>query len=526
MAFDWDNYEAVPAAAPMQQPAPAVPSQAPAQVPAAAAASPQAFNWDEHPAVAPPAAAAPSEAESAMRGAAQGATMGFSNRIEGAGNALMDKVLGNDQGKSLSDLYNQREAQATSSNAAAQAAHPYIYGGANLAGGVGTGLLTGGMGATTSLGRMAVGAGMGAAAGVGYGNPSSVNDGAAEALKGALVGGAVSGVAEGISNALNPSSLKSTAENMAEKATGATGKQRGLFTPNTGRELLDRDIVNFGSSPSDIAGNAQGAMDAAEAQKSGLMSGELSKATVDSNDVYDYIRNKISAMSGDPSKAPLATKLESKLEDITNAVGDSGSEIPLGQSEEIRRGFDKAAKWSSNSDSNELEANKIVANAYREAGEDAAKSVSPEAGQAFKEAKTTQHILIPAQEAAEKRADVLNQSPIGGLLDIGASGVGASIGHAIGGGPLGTVVGAGAGLVTKALRPRLASMGAVSADKLADVLRATPAALGPWAEQLTQAMSRGATSLGATNYVLMQTNSDYRQHMENLFNDNGNNQAQ
>lgn len=303
-------------------------------------------------------------------------------------------------------------------------------------------------------------------------DPLQIKDRALNAGVGAGLGAAAPVVLHGAGNASSKVSqyLRNKAAQLAETATGATGAQSANFVPGTGRKLLNKGIIKFGSSPADIGKNAESALDAAQASKMGLIEKDLAGASVDRNKVYDAIQKKIAALRGDESQTALVRQLESKLDDVIGAADASGSSIPLSKSEGVRRGFDKAAKWDSNSDAPTREANKVLANIYRESGEDAAKAVNPSAAEQFKGEKTLQHTLLPVVEAAEKRAAQLKQSPHGGLLDMTSGGLGATVGGVVGG-PAGAALGAGAGLAAKALRPRYASMGAIGADALSQMLR-------------------------------------------------------
>lgn len=274
-------------------------------------------------------------------------------------------------------------------------------------------------------------------------------------------------IAEGAAGATKRG-LEGAADRLWIKATGATGKEAAKFAPDTADAV--RQVGRFGDGPAQIAGRAQAAMDAAEESKQGLFNGPLQGVTVDRNAIYNAIQGKIAELSGDESKLGIVKQLDSKLEDITGIAHRDGAAVPLPKSEEIRRGFDAKAKWNGNSDADTIEANKILANIYRQAGEDAASAVSPELGAKFKANKTTQSLLIPVQKAAEARASTLHQSPHGGLLDMAALGAGAEVA-----GP----AGAAAGFVAKQLRPRFASMGASTADQLAKAAPAVAAGVTP-----------------------------------------------
>lgn len=324
-----------------------------------------------------------------------------------------------------------------------------------------------------------VGAAYGAAANPGdiegeYGG-LQVGGRAKNAAIGAGIGAAAPVLLTGASKATEKvqSYLKKKAEKLAENSTGATGKEAQSFVPGTGRQLLDRKIVKFGSSPKGISERAESAIDTAEARKDAILGDELPGVTVDRNTIYNRIRDKIKGLRGDESQLDLSRKLEGKLDDVLGAADQSAIELPLPQSEKIRKGFDRASKWDSAADSATRDANKEMAGAYREAAEEAATAANPELGAQYKDAKATQQLLIPVRNAAARRTAVTQQSPHGGLMDAAYAGVG----HAAAGG-----VGAVAGLGVKGLRPRLSSSAAVSADvasKIAGRLRGGLGAVNP-----------------------------------------------
>lgn len=500
--FNWDDYPAA--------------SLAPATTPAPTPAG--AFNWADHPAAA---SQPPSTLEAASRGALQGATMGFGDEVTGGGEALYDKVLGDSMGKSLSQLYSQHTDEARQANAAAQKAHPWAYGGGNLAGGIASGALTGGIGAESALGRVGVAAAQGAVSGVGFGNADSVTDGAAEAAKGALIGGAVGGVVEGAKGVYN-TLTGNLAPALAEKATGATGafaKKNFLPDYGTGKELLKRKMLSLGDGPADIAAKADAALDQSwKGITDSTNALSENGATVDRNTVLDFIQKKIDSMKGDDSQLGLVDQLKTRMKGIEsqlpgdatevgaeNAAEDIGSNIPLNQGEEIKRGYMGKSNYL-NPEANQ--ADKIVAQGYRQAVEDSAVEADPGLASQFKKDKETYGLLSPVSVAAGSRASTLNQSQFGGFLDQAAD-------FAAGGGVKG-VVGAAA---RREIAPRIASVVAVGADKLAEVLRKAPESLGPFRQQLTDAMNRGGVSLAATNSILNQTSEAYREHMKTVFGD-------
>ena len=103
---------------------------------------------------------------------------------------------------------------------------------------------------------------------------------------------------------------------------------------------------------------------------------------------------------------------------------------------------------------------------FRSAVEDAAQKNDPATADLFLEGKQVHGLLNPIEEAAVRRASTTNQSPAGGLLDVGAAG----FGHASG------IPGAGlvAPIARRVISPRIASSVAVGSDGLANMLMQSP----------------------------------------------------
>jgi hypothetical protein len=167
------------------------------------------------------------------------------------------------------------------------------------------------------------------------------------------------------------------------------------------------------------------------------------------------------------------------------------------QSELEKRAFAKKAKNWMDPDINRPA--KIVQNEFNRASENVANSYSPEIANVFKENKKLYGLYSPVQEAAQKRATTLSQSPMGGLLDVAAVSAG-------GGGPLGLVSAA----ARKVIAPRGANIAAKLSDKVSNLLQTNPQALGKYAKPLSDAIARGPAALASTNFLLQQTDPEYR----------------
>ncbi len=252
--------------------------------------------------------------------------------------------------------------------------------------------------------------------------------------------------------------LGEVAEKAAVNSTGATGKQAANFANDAGRQLLDRKVVKFGDSQAKIAERASVAVDKANTQiDSALSSLDKQGATVDTNTVYNTIREKITEMRKDPSTADIADHLEKELDNVLKSAEASGStQTTLSAAEKTKRGYNrKAGNWA---DPEKGMSGKEMYRAYKDAVEKAAQAADPATAKLFEEGKKSYGLLRPIQEAAERRAATTSQSPVGGLLDMSTIMAGAQTGS-----PILPVAGP---MMRRLVAPRLSSAAAVGADKI------------------------------------------------------------
>lgn len=204
--------------------------------------------------------------EAGLRGAAQGASLGFSDEMSGAANALVGSFKG--EGK-FSDLYKKFRDEARAQEDAAKADSPASYMSGLLGGSVALGFVPGanillparGAGIAANVGKAALAGGM---TGLGTSEEKDVEGMAFDTATGAALGGVTQYGLDKAGQALKflkPNSLKGYAEQQAVKAAGAMKKDFNILEQTgrlheTGRDLLDKKIVTAFGSLDDVANKA------------------------------------------------------------------------------------------------------------------------------------------------------------------------------------------------------------------------------------------------------------------------------
>jgi hypothetical protein len=458
----------------------------------------------------------PTELESAGRGLAQGGTLGFADEIAGAGQkvgmwlqGLMNNQDLNEESKAkyadlVSKSYGQGRDEYRAADVEAQKANPTAYGAGQLTGGIASGLAMGG----TGLGAMTA---QGAVQGLGSSEADLTEGDVLGAGKDVLMGGALGAGAGLAGKALSKVPVKDLtskiskylgkgAEKLAVNATGATASQASKFSPEAGRELLERGLVKFGDTTENIAERAAKELGESEATIGRSLS-ELDKqgVTVSNEKIVREIEDQINTLKSDPSQADLVRKLQSTLNDITMS-GEQA--VPISQAEQIKRGFQRKVNWNT-PETNPLNAK--VSDVYKEGVEAAALEADPALAKQFTEAKKTYGLISPIEEAAQRRALAQNQTPFGGFGDILAGGFGSVAG----------IPGALAGVAAKrVIAPRIASSAAVVTDTaskaLAKLVEKTPESFGKYASILKTAALKGGNSLAVADYVLSSKDPEYK----------------
>ena len=192
-----------------------------------------------------------SEAESTVRGAAQGASLGFADEISGGAEALWEKAKGDPT--AFGELYKKFRDESRSNFKKAQDANPDEYLAGEVTGAVGTAFVPGMGGA--NLVKLAA---MGGAAGLGASESETIGGQLVDTGKGIVTGAALgaagklagAGASKVLSKARQPigETLKEFAEERAFKALGPVKKHadEALAKGNLkqiGRQALDEKIV-------------------------------------------------------------------------------------------------------------------------------------------------------------------------------------------------------------------------------------------------------------------------------------------
>lgn len=465
-----------------------------------------------------------SQLESGLRGAAQGIGMGFADETTGGLEALWNKVKGDP--RAFGDLYKQYRDESRSNYNAAEEANPITYGGGQIAGGVGSLLIPGlnvakGAGLAATAGKAALQGGL---TGIGSSEADDLSGLAKDAASGAAIGGVLGSAGHAIGAAIPKvgEALDSTAEKLAGRALGA---ERGTFKKlgedkirEAGRYALDEGIVTPLASTESMA-----ARNAATQQRAGRGMGDVYKAIDEQGassfnplDVAGKVDEKVGSFWRSPINRGETNQLENTLESILMR-GDKN--IPLTEAQTLKQELGKVANWKNTLNITDKErmardAYGVVSGAIDDATEQGAKAIGKEAlTDTLKQSKKLFGNSKTAEELLSNKQAREQGNRMFGLTD---SIVGAG---AFAGGPATSLAAVG----TKKLAERYGMQtAAYSADKLANIVKSTPERFGKYGSVLQKAAERGGTSLGATHFVLMNSDPSYRETVKGLEGDQGN----
>jgi hypothetical protein len=501
---------------------------------------------DATPAKAKP----PGGAESFLRGAEQGATLGFADELGGGLQGGMQWLANKMPEGSLrwagienykggetapSETYRAARDENRERYQAAADASPTAYGAGGLAGGVLSSVLVpGAAGVRTAAGAAKAGALYGAGAGLG-GSEADLLEGDVggalldTGLSAGIGAGAGAGVAlarpvaSWASRAIRPR-VEDFAARRAIKATGAIQSdikgesERRLL--DIGRQLLDTGVVTRGVSKQDLARRATDIKKGA-----GAVIGDVLEKADASGTRFDWgaVLSKMDAAMKDLGQAGRealkgdirrfvygasrvaqknggfveANKLKSVLQDSTNFKADPKLKTNflkrlggiLNEEIESQMSGKLGGQLAS-----EFQAAKRLYGAMKVAGKGAKRGLERELGHRF---------LSPTDQIA---------SGIGG---VGGAVYGLSRGDDAGGIATKAAAGAAAGFGHKWLRQKGSSYAAATAksasNALRDVVRTRASSLGKYGTALARALQAGDDKFAVTDYVLSQRDPEYRE---------------
>lgn len=289
-----------------------------------------------------------SQLESFLRGGAQGASLGFAPALVGAAESAptaLKAVTGNASMEDLLQAYKKSRDASNANFQASEKANPGSYLAGGIAGGVALAPLL--PEAAGALGAAKLGAGIGAASGLGQ----SVSEGSDlsqtgknVALQG-LTGGALGGALGKLTSLLAPESLENAASRQALKATGITksqakklGSEKAL---EQGANLLNKNeftespVISAMASPEDMlenattlkenSGKAIGSM-LEQLDTAAQNNQELSDKLVDPKKITNYIDElkKQYLLNGEPSEA--LSSAYNQLDNVSKDIAKFGED--------------------------------------------------------------------------------------------------------------------------------------------------------------------------------------------------------
>ena len=511
------------------------------------------------------------ELESLARGATQGLTFGLADEAVGGLEAAFDVATTDKSVSDFLDLYKTRRDESRSNFKKAEQDNPGTYMAGDIAGSVASSFIPG-LGwtnatkAATTAGRLGL-AGLSGAVNAAGRSEADLTEGdvgqfAGDVGVGAAMGAGFQAVGDKVGKLISSKAqladdagdaLKGAAERRAFKAAvGNQGKvyesaQRTGTVNRIGRDLLDEDVVTFGTSARNIAERAKGKQDEAWEGIEGLFSQIDETApdgVVSGKQIADDIVDFATKIDSPNDRAAVEKLLEQAAE-----FEDMGS-LTLAEAQRLKNRY----KWDPR-DPNKIPVGKDAANhiylALKNAQESGVERVIKPAGggaaadqfadvlktgsgtsfarpgsAVLREAEAVAPELAPAQrlelyknlkkkfgsmataeDAAETLANRQEKNRTLSLTDMMAAGAQyvANPGDAL----KALAVGVG----SKTLRERGSSMAAVGMDKLGDVVKASPEAFGKYAPALQEAARRGGHSLGVTHFLLLQQDPGYRKQL-------------
>lgn len=462
--------------------------------------------------------------ESALRGAAQGASLGFADEITGAIQGVRDVVLTDAELGDLSERYATHRDESRRNYADAEAANPITYGAGNVAGGAATMFVPGlnvAKGATIANATLK-GAALGMAGGAGSTKQSGI--GALEDIAlGGITGGALGAVGQKIGNSLSsaPSRVADTVNDFAEKrafkalqpSLNLQRKAEAMGRVNSiGRELLDNKIISATDSVEDMIPKLKAA-GLAKDQALGAVRDivESTGAKTDMRPVmYDALWDGLDNKGMGTKAAQVARAYSREAENIMQVPERGINDIVA-----LKGSLGEAANYNKLTGATPAnEGAKKAYNAVRNLEDDLVRTAAPDKLDDYQLTRELSSHYKQALESANDAAARNSKNRSFGLTDtIAMAGQ-----VAADGGVSGVAKGVAFGLANKAARERGNALLAVGADKLGDLIKRDPVAFGKYSSILSNAAARGGTSLSATHFLMQQRDPEYRETIQRIMN--------
>lgn len=428
----------------------------------------------------------PSKIESALRGAAQGASLGFADEIVGGvkafGKDMVDAVTGKGSAdgdyKQFRDEYRQADKSAKDEN-------PASYTSGEIGGGLATVFIPG-MGVVKGakiLNLAKQGAAIGGVAGAGYSESGDLSGIAKDAAVGAAIGAAAPYALKGAGKVIKGAGrgAKNSAERFAARAVGAergTIKKYGADkVQQAGRYALDNKIITPINSTDDLISRNNATKSAAMNTRKAAYEqiDDAGRSTFTPLEVAEQVESKV---IGELNRKhndtqTLIKKLEPELENILSRGNEP---IPMVEAQVLVERLGKKAKFDTSRSNEANELAKDIYHTVRRAINDAAEKgsesinlgdVVKKANKDFSSAKVVEALLENkhAREQGNKLFSLTDNIILGG----GAGGAVVSGGASI---P------ATAGLIglKKGLERFGSQNSALLLDKIGNVLSKAPSA--------------------------------------------------
>jgi hypothetical protein len=477
-----------------------------------------------------------------VRGAAQGASLGFADELTAAVGAAKDAIT---SPVDYGIAYEGWKSAIRRKDKEASDDQPLAYGAGTVTGGVGTAFIPGMAGT-----GVAKAAGMGAASGAGFSeaDPTKSYDDLKDFAGDVALGGALGGVGQAASNKLLPllgkaagkvpEKLSGMAERQAFKAAAGTQEKaydeavRKGIVNRVGRDLLDDGIVTFGANARGIAERADAARGAVGSEIDDLLRSIDDKGLplADGSNIATKVREYAAKIDAPNTRSTF--DMLAKQADEFESMG----RMPLTEAQRLKNSY----KWDPRDPqtmaigkeaSNELK--RILGDELEDgvrvsarvrparAAEELATGSGPTqiteipGSAVLKEATSADDALTrylglkekygsmaTAKKAAEKLANRQEKNRLFSLTDYLAGGIGGGLAG------MNPAAAGAAAVGNKVLRERGPASLAVGLDKVSKILSSAPDALGKYASVLKKAAERG--SLGVTHAILMQQDPEYQ----------------